>query len=63
MLISIFYWRSVWTNGFRKSNSQALTHSHTAEEAKAFERRLMALRKANFTAAPPTAESVPDRAR
>ena len=63
MLISILYWRSVWMNDFRNSNSQALTHSHTTEEAEAFERRLVALRKANFTTVPPTAERVPDRAR
>ena len=62
MVISILYWRSVWTYGFRKPNSNVLTHSPTVEEAKAFERRLMALRNANFKIAPPTAEQARDRA-
>ena len=56
MIISMLYWRSQWMQCIQRESSKPLTHSHSVEERRAFERRLASLRNAKFSTAPPRSE-------
>ena len=52
MVIDIVYWKMIWSAGVKRANTAHRCGSHTAEEAKAFNRRLSQLANERFIAWP-----------